>query len=97
MLPAQILGGVITVDFELSEEQILIRETFANYCDRKIKPEAAGIDEAKQIPHEMFMELAEMGFFGMRYPEAAGGSGLDFVSEFRAAFSHRSRNMSQFR
>jgi len=68
------------VDFQLSEEQRMLEETFARFCNERIKPVAGTIDEAKQFPRELFLELADLGFFGLRYPESVGGSGMDFVS-----------------
>jgi len=68
------------VDFELSEEQTLVRDTFARFTDERVKPVAAEIDEAKQYPRELIAELAEMGFLGLRYPESVGGSNMDCVS-----------------
>lgn len=68
------------MDFELTEEQRLLADMFRRFCNERIKPNAASIDEAKQFPRELFMELGGLGFFGLRYPEAVGGSGMDFVS-----------------
>lgn len=68
------------MDFEISDEQRLLSETFARFCDERIKPNAAALDEAKQFPRELFMELADLGFFGLRYPEAMGGAGMDCLS-----------------
>jgi alkylation response protein AidB-like acyl-CoA dehydrogenase len=67
------------MDFGLSEEQRLVQETFARFCDERIKPKAAEMDAAKEFPRELFKELAELGLFGLRYPESAGGAGLDFL------------------
>lgn len=68
------------MDFELSDEQRLLQETFARFSDERVKPIAAEIDEAKQYPRELIGELAEMGFLGLRYPESVGGSNMDCVS-----------------
>lgn len=68
------------MDFELSEEQTLLRDTFARFTDERVKPVAAEIDEAKQYPRELIAELAEMGFLGLRYPDSVGGSNMDCVS-----------------
>ena len=38
------------------------------------------IDEAHEFPRDLFGQLAELGFFGIRYPESAGGTGLDLVT-----------------
>ena len=68
------------MNFELSQEQRLLRETLARFCEERIRPRAAAIDEAGEFPRELFMELAELGFFGLRYPEALGGTDVDLVT-----------------
>ncbi len=68
------------MDFELSQEQQTVQDTFARFCDEKITPQAEAIDEAHEFPWELFRELGDMGFFGMRYPESDGGSGMDLNS-----------------
>ena len=68
------------MDFELSPEQQTVRDTFARFCDEKITPQAAAIDEAQEFPWELFRALGDLGFFGMRYPEEDGGSGMDLIS-----------------
>ena len=68
------------MNFELSEDQRVLRDTFARFCDERVVPRAAAIDEAKQFPRELFMELANLGFFGLRYPESLGGTDLGCVS-----------------
>lgn len=68
------------MNFELSEEQRLLRDTLSRFCQERIKPRAAAIDEAGQFPRELFSELAELGFFGLRYPESFGGTDADLLS-----------------
>jgi butyryl-CoA dehydrogenase len=67
------------MDFDLGDEQRAVRDLFARFCDERIAPAAAAIDEAHAFPRALFGELARLGFFGMRYPEQAGGSGGDLV------------------
>ncbi len=62
------------MDFSLTDEQIAIRETFARFCDERIRPQAEAIDEAEVFPRELFEQVGQLGFFGMRYPEADGGA-----------------------
>jgi len=68
------------MDFELNEIQKAVQETFKKFVDEKVKPVAAEIDEKKEYPYELFREVGNLGFFGMRYPEDAGGSGMDIIS-----------------
>ncbi|MCX6310403.1 MAG: acyl-CoA dehydrogenase family protein [Bacteroidetes bacterium] len=68
------------MNFDLSEIQKQVQETFRDFADRRIKPVAAKLDEEKKFPMELFKEAGELGFFGMRYPESVGGTGLDVVS-----------------
>ena len=68
------------MDFELSDEQRQIRDTFARFCDQRIAPQAAAIDEAHEYPWELFREIGDLGFFAMRYPEDVGGLGMDILS-----------------
>ena len=68
------------MNFELSQEQQLLQDTFGRFCDERIAPRAAAIDEAGEFPRELFSELADLGLFGLRYPESFGGSGLDLLS-----------------
>ena len=78
------------MDFELSPEQREIRATFARFSDERIAPHAAAIDAAHVFPREVFDQLAAMGLFGMRYPEADGGTGLALI-EFCLALEEIAR------
>lgn len=76
--------------FKLTDQQQAIRDTFARFCDERIAPQAAALDEAHAFPRELFKELADLGFFGMRYPEDAGGSGMA-LTEFCLALTEIAR------
>jgi alkylation response protein AidB-like acyl-CoA dehydrogenase len=67
------------MDFDLSEEQRSIQHVFARFCDERIAPRAAAIDDAHAFPAELFAELAALGVFAMRYPEDVGGSDAGLV------------------
>ena len=68
------------MNFNLNEIQQSVRDTFRKFVDEKVKPVADEIDEKKEFPRDLFMEVGKLGFFGMRYPESAGGSGMDIIS-----------------
>jgi len=78
------------MNFDLTEQQKAIRDTFARFCDQRIAPRAAALDEAHAFPRELFQELADLGFFGMRYPEDVGGTGMA-LSEFCLALAEIAR------
>ena len=78
------------MDFDLSPEQRAIKETFARFCNERIAPQAAALDEAHAFPRALFGELASLGLFGMRYPEADGGHGLA-LTEFCLALEEIAR------
>lgn len=68
------------MDFALTQDQELLRETFARFSRERVEPRAAAIDEARQFPRELFKELGDLGFFGLRYPESLGGVDLGLLS-----------------
>jgi len=68
------------MDFELSDEQRLIRETARSFCDAEIAPHAAGWDRAETIDHAIVGKLAALGFLAAALPESHGGLGLEMVS-----------------
>jgi len=78
------------MNFDLTEQQQAVRATFARFCDQRIAPRAAALDEARAYPRELMAELAGLGMFGMRYPEDAGGSGMG-LTEFCLALEEVAR------
>ncbi len=68
------------MDFQLTEEQKMLKETVAKFVDRDVIPLAPQIDEEERFPEESFRSMAHMGFYGITIPEAYGGSGADFLS-----------------
>ena len=68
------------MDFDLSDEQQLIRETARAFCDREIVPHARDWDRSERMDPGIVAKLAEVGFLGCALPEAHGGMGLDSVS-----------------
>ena len=78
------------MNFDLSDDQRAIRDAFARFSDERIAPQAAAIDEAHAFPRALFGELATLGLFGLRYPEAVGGAGLG-LPEFALALEEVAR------
>jgi isovaleryl-CoA dehydrogenase len=68
------------VDFELTPEHKMLKETVARFVDNEVIPLAPLIDEQERFPQENFRAMADMGLFGISIPEEWGGSGSDFLS-----------------
>ncbi len=68
------------MDFELTEEQRMVKEAAADFSKNSLLPKAQEFDEKEEIPQEIYKELAGLGYLGMLLPEEYGGSNLDFVS-----------------
>lgn len=68
------------MDFELSEEQRMVRDMVREFATERIAPGAAARDESGEFPHDIFKELGELGLLGMLVPEEYGGAGMDALS-----------------
>jgi hypothetical protein len=68
------------MDFNLTDEQALIRKTARAFCDAEIMPHARVWDEEEALPRELVAKLADAGFLAAAIPETHGGGGLDAVS-----------------
>ena len=58
-----------------SDPEKLIRATIARFVDQEVIPIAEDLDKKGEFPRELFLQLAEMGVFGIRYPRGKGGAG----------------------
>jgi len=68
------------VDFELTEEQRMIRDMVRDFAENEIAPIAAEIDEAGRFPEEVVEKMAELQLMGLPWPEEYGGAGGDNLS-----------------
>ena len=68
------------MDFELGEEESLLRDTVRGLCDQRVRPEAGAWDEVRALPDGLLSELGEMGLLAMEIAEDAGGAGLSAVA-----------------
>ena len=78
------------MDLLLSDEQRQVRDMFARLSDETIAPQAADLDSAGTFPTHLFALLADVGLFGMRYPEVDGGTGMR-LTEFCLALQEVAR------
>ncbi len=68
------------MDFELTEEQQMVREMTRAFVKREVKPVASRLDREGIYPSELVKRLSEMGLMGMLVPQEFGGSGMDLLS-----------------
>ena len=68
------------MDFDLSAEQRLLRDTLRDFVDDKIRPVAREWEASGRYPDEIAAGMAEMGLFGLTVPEEYGGMAADMVS-----------------
>ncbi|HRZ77329.1 MAG TPA: acyl-CoA dehydrogenase family protein, partial [Bacteroidales bacterium] len=68
------------MDFNLSEEHELIRQTVRDFAEREIKPAAQDLDEKAEFSIPLTRRMGELGLFGMYLPEKYGGQGMDTLS-----------------
>lgn len=66
--------------FELSEEQMMIRQAARDFALNELKPGVIERDEHQKFPAEQIKKLGELGFMGMMVSPQYGGSGMDAVS-----------------
>lgn len=68
------------MNFELTKEQLMIKEMVSDFAEKEIKPHARELDETSTFRHETFKKMGELGLMGIPFPEEYGGSGGDTVS-----------------
>ena len=68
------------MDFELAEEQQMVRETTRAFVEREVKPVASRLDREAIYPSELVKRLSELGLMGILVPQEFGGSGMDLLS-----------------
>src|SRR5688572_6566721 len=68
------------MDFDLSPEQQDFQKTVRQFVDDAIRPNAERWDHEHELPMDAVSQMAELGLFGLPFPEEYGGSGSDFLT-----------------
>lgn len=68
------------MDFQLTEEQLMIQSAAREFAQSEIAPVAARYDDSGEFPFDTIRKAGELGFMGVETPTEYGGSGLDAVS-----------------
>ena len=68
------------MNFELTEEQLAVKEAARDFAQNVLKPEVIERDREQRFPAEEMKQLGELGFMGMMVDPKYGGSGMDTLS-----------------
>jgi short-chain 2-methylacyl-CoA dehydrogenase len=68
------------MNYELTDEQELLRRTVREFAETKVAPVAEELDREERFPYDLVQEMAELGLMGIPIGEEYGGAGADTVS-----------------
>jgi len=68
------------MDFALSDDHRLLRQTVREFADTEIAPIAEEIDRDRRFPYEVIARMGELGWMGIPFPEEYGGAGGDTLA-----------------
>ncbi|QQE74258.1 acyl-CoA dehydrogenase [Brevibacillus composti] len=68
------------MNFQLTEEQEMLRKMIRDFAETQVAPSAAERDEEERFDRAIFEQMAELGLTGIPWPEEYGGAGADYLS-----------------
>jgi short-chain 2-methylacyl-CoA dehydrogenase len=68
------------MDFDLTTEQRLLRDTVREFARQEIAPVAEELDREKRFPYEIVEKLGKLGLMGIPFPAEYGGGGADTLA-----------------
>ncbi len=68
------------MDFQLSEEHKILKETVRNFAEKELRPKAAEYDRTRQFPYDNVKKAAALNLMGVMIPEKHGGGEMDCIS-----------------
>lgn len=68
------------MNFELTEEQQMVRDAVREFAEAELWPRAAELDESREFPWETVRKMGELGFLAAPIPEEYGGAGMDSIT-----------------
>jgi alkylation response protein AidB-like acyl-CoA dehydrogenase len=66
------------MNFEKSENQLMIAQMVRDFAEKEIRPNVMTWDESQEFPREVFRKMGELGLMGVLVPQEYGGSGLGY-------------------
>jgi len=67
------------LDFQLTEDQKLLRQSVREFAETEIAPHTRRLDESKEFPFEIFRKMGPMGYLGVTVPDTWDGAGMSFL------------------
>ena len=68
------------MNFDLSDEQRLLRDTVRDFARNEVGPRAEELDRTTSFPYELVAKMGELGIMGIPFPTEYGGGGADTLS-----------------
>lgn len=68
------------MNFQLTEEQLMIQKVVRDFAEKELAPIAEELDTKGEFPHEIVKKMGEMGLFGLPFSEEYGGSGAGYLA-----------------
>ena len=68
------------MNFNFTDEQIMIRDMSRDFAEKEIIPRGRELDEKGEFPYDIAEKMSNLGMMGIPYPEKYGGSGGDWLS-----------------
>jgi butyryl-CoA dehydrogenase len=80
-MPESVPSGkeVREMNFDLSEEQRMLKQLVQDFAEQDLKPVAAALDREHRFPADQIKKMGELGLMGVVAPQEYGGAGMDHV------------------
>src|SRR5574337_1263780 len=80
-MDTQVMANISTgMNFELSEEHLMIQKAARDFAQNELKPGVIERDDLQKFPTEQVRKMGELGFLGMMVDPKYGGGGMDTIS-----------------
>ena len=67
------------MNFEVTENQLMIRDMVRDFAEKEIRPNIMTWDDAEEFPLDLFHKLGDLGLMGVLVPTEYGGSGFGYM------------------
>ena len=68
------------MDFSLSGDEEILRQSVRKFAENEIKPVARELDKREEFSYDTMRKMAELGLFGVFVADKYGGQGMDYIS-----------------